>query len=152
MIVGLLAWWLYESDGAERSLMRSTVASILIAAALYGMIIPSMTALFPSVMLAQVQREVSCSDPVAASAGFQEPSLVFLAGTGTVLTDGAAAADFLRQGGCRLAFVDTRQERSFARRAEAIGLRYAQGPRIDAFNISGGRAVTIAVYFAETAQ
>jgi hypothetical protein len=67
------------------------------------------------------------------------------------LSDGAAAADFLRQGGCRFAFIDTRQERSFARRAEAIGLRYAQGPRIEAFNMSGGRGITIAVYRSEGA-
>ena len=128
------------------------LASILIAGALYGLIFPSMTALFPSVMLAQAQREADCPIRSRHRPAIQEPSLVFLAGTQTVLTDGAAAADFLRQGGCRFAFVDTRQERSFARRAEAIGLRYAQGPRIEAFNISGGRAVTIAVYFAEATQ
>jgi hypothetical protein len=29
---------------------------------------------------------------------------------------------------------------------EAIGLRYAAGRRIDAINISNGRAITIAVY------
>ncbi|HET7679395.1 MAG TPA: glycosyltransferase family 39 protein [Xanthobacteraceae bacterium] len=152
MIVGLIAWWLYDSDGAERSLMRAAAASILIAGTLYGLIFPSMTSLFPSVMLAEILREADCPDPVAASAGYHEPSLIFLAGTQTVLTDGAGAADFLRQGGCRFAFIDARQERSFARRAEAIGLRYAQGPRIDAFNISGGRAITVAVYRSEAAQ
>jgi flavin-dependent dehydrogenase len=47
--------------------------------------------------------------------------------------------------------VETRQERGFARRAEAIGLRYAPGPRVDGFNYNeGGRAVTIAVYRSET--
>jgi 4-amino-4-deoxy-L-arabinose transferase-like glycosyltransferase len=151
MIAGLLAWWLYETDGAERSLMRAALASVLIAGALYGLILPSMTALFPSVTLAQAQKEAECADPVAASAGYHEPSLVFLAGTRTLLADGPAAADFLRQGGCRFAFIDARQERSFARRAEVIGLRYAQGPRIDAFNISGGRPVTIAVFYSEAA-
>jgi hypothetical protein len=63
--------------------------------------------------------------------------------------DAANAAEFLRQGGCRFAFIDARLERSFAQRAEAIGLRYAPGPRIDAYNISGARAVTIAVYRSE---
>jgi 4-amino-4-deoxy-L-arabinose transferase-like glycosyltransferase len=152
IIAGLIAWWLYESDGAERSFMRAAVASILIAGTLYGLIFPSMTSMFPSVMLAQVQREAECPDPVAASAGYHEPSLVFLAGTQTLLADGSDAADFLRQGTCRFAFIDTRQERSFARRAEAIGLRYATGPRIEAFNISGGRQITIATYRSEAAQ
>ena len=152
IIMGLIAWWLYESDGAERSFLRAAAASILIAGALYGLIFPSMTSLFPSVTLAEIPREAECPDPVAASAGYHEPSLVFLAGTQTLLTDGAGAADFLRQGGCRFAFIDSRQERSFARRAEAIGLRYAQGPRIEAFNISGGRAITVAVYRSEVVQ
>ncbi len=152
IIVGLLAWWLYESDGAERSFLRASIASILIAGALYGLIFPAMTSVFPSVTLAKLLREAECRDPVAASAGFHEPSLVFLAGTQTLLADGADAADFLRQGTCRFAFVDTRQERSFARRAEVIGLRYTQGPRIEAFNISGGRPITIAVYRSEAAQ
>jgi 4-amino-4-deoxy-L-arabinose transferase-like glycosyltransferase len=152
MIMGLLAWWLYDGDGAERSLMRAAAASILIAGALYGLIFPSMTSLFPSVMLAEAQREAGCPEPAAASAGYQEPSLVFLAGTNTLLSDAADAADFLRQAPCRVAFIESRQERAFARRAEAIGLRYTQGPRIDAFNISGGRAITIAVFRSEPAQ
>jgi 4-amino-4-deoxy-L-arabinose transferase-like glycosyltransferase len=149
IIVGLIAWWLYEADGAERSLMRAATASVLFAAAVYGMIVPSMTSIFPSVTLADLQREAGCLNPVSASAGFQEPSLVFLAGTQTQLVDGAQAADFLRQGPCRLAFIDVRQERSFARRAEAIGLRYTQGNRVEGFNISGGRSITIAVFRSE---
>ncbi|MEX1083405.1 MAG: glycosyl transferase, partial [Xanthobacteraceae bacterium] len=152
MIMGLLAWRLYEIDGAENSLLRAAAASILVAFATYGVVFPALTPLFPSMTLARVQNEANCANPIAASAGFHEPSLVFLAGTQTVLTDGAAAADFLRQGGCRLAFIDARQERSFASRAEAIGLLYAQGPRFDAINFSGGRAISIAVYRADGLQ
>ena len=149
MIFGLLAWWLYESDGAELSFMRAAAASILVAFAVYGVVVPAVTPLFPSPMLARVQHDASCPNPVAVSAGYHEPSLVFLAGTPTRLTDGVGAADFLRQGACRLAFIDARQERNFARRAEAIGLRYAAGPRIEGFNITSGRAVSIAVYHSE---
>jgi hypothetical protein len=103
------------------------------------------------VTLAETQKELGSADPAAAAVGYQEPSLVFLAGTQTLLTNAAAAADFLLQGGCRLAFIESRQERSFARRADAIGLRYAQGPRVEAFNFNSGRAVTITVYYAEAA-
>ena len=52
---------------------------------------------------------------------------MFLAGTATRLTDSAGAAEFLRGGECRFAFVEARQEKSFAQRAEAIGLRYTAG-------------------------
>jgi len=71
---------------------------------------------------------------------------VFLAGTKTYFTDAAGAADFLLKGPCRFAFVEVRQQRAFALRAEAIGLRYNAGPRVEAFNISIGQPVTIAVF------
>jgi 4-amino-4-deoxy-L-arabinose transferase-like glycosyltransferase len=148
VILGYLAWWLYEVDGAERALLRAAASSVFVAIAIYGVVLPSLTALFPSVELAAVVREADCPEPVAAAAGYQEPSLVFLAGTQTVLTDAAGAADFLRRGGCRYAFVETHLERSFAQRAEAIGLRYRGGPRIDAFNMSTGRQIVIAVFRA----
>ena len=146
LVMGFLAWRLYEVDGAEHSLLRAVAAAILIAIAIFGLIVPSLAPLFPSAALARVLRDSGCAQPVAAAAGYQEPSLVFLAGTATRLTDGAGAAEFLRGGDCRFAFVEARQERTFAQRAEAIGLRYAAGPRIEAINISTGQPVTIAVY------
>ena len=91
-------------------------------------------------------RDSGCPSGTAAAAGYEEPSLVFLAGTDTQLTDGAGAAEFLRGGPCRFAFVEARQEKSFVQRAEAIGLRYSAGPRIEGFNVSSGRPIVIAVY------
>ena len=147
MVFGFLAWWLYAADGAERSLLRAVIASILLAIGLYAVIIPYL-GVSPGVALAQALREAGCPRPVAATAGFHEPSLVFLAGTSTQLTDGAGAAEFLRRGGCRFAFVESRHERSFAQRAEALGLRYTQGPRVEGINLGSARRVTIAVYRA----
>ena len=149
LVFGLLAWRLFEADGAERSLLRAIAASILISIALFGVVVPALSALFPSLPLARALRTAGCENPVAAAAGYHEPSLVYLAGTSTKLLDGAGAADFLRPGGCRFAFVEARHERNFLRRADAIGLRYAPGPRIDGYNFSSGRWVSIAVYRAD---
>jgi hypothetical protein len=98
------------------------------------------------VALAGVLRESGCTHPVAASAGYGEPSLVFLAGTETRITDASGAADFLREGNCRFAFIEAHQERAFVQRAEVIGLRYESGPRVEAFNFSKGRPITIAIF------
>jgi hypothetical protein len=149
LILGFLAWWLFDADGAERSLLRAMAASVLIAIAIYAVLAPSLGLLFPSAALARVVREADCPNPVAAAAGYHEPSLVFLAGTSTRLTDGSGAADFLRLGGCRFAFVESRHERSFLRRADALGLRYSVGPRIEGANIAIGRPVSFGVYRAE---
>jgi hypothetical protein len=108
--------------------------------------VPSLGQLFPSATLVRILRESGCAHPQAAAVGYQEPSLVFLAGTSTRLTDTLGAAEFLRGGECRFAFVEAREERSFAQRAEALGVRYSAGPRIDAINISNGRPITIAVF------
>jgi hypothetical protein len=97
-------------------------------------------------------RDSGCIRPEAAAAGYEEPSLIFLAGTETHLTDGAGAAEFLRGGPCRFAFVEARQEKSFIQRAEATGLRYSAGPRIDGFNVNSGRPITIAVFRSRDAS
>jgi 4-amino-4-deoxy-L-arabinose transferase-like glycosyltransferase len=146
IVCGLFAWQLYDDDGAERAFMRAAEASVLMAFGMYAVVLPSLTPAFPSVELTQVLQDSGCRDPVAASTAYQEPSLVFLAGTKTRFTDADGAADFLRGGACRFAFVDAPQEREFALRAEAIGLRYTRGPRIAGYNIAVGKPVAIAVF------
>jgi 4-amino-4-deoxy-L-arabinose transferase-like glycosyltransferase len=150
-VVGLVAWRLYQVDGAEHSLLRAVAASVLLGFALFGVVIPGLEAVFPAPALARVLRESGCPQPVlAASVEYHEPSLVFLAGTETRLTDAAGAAEFLAGGECRFAFVGQQFERSFATNAEALGVRYSQGPRIETFNISNGHAVTLAVFRSES--
>jgi 4-amino-4-deoxy-L-arabinose transferase-like glycosyltransferase len=146
IVCGFLAWQLYDDEGAERALMRATAAMVLLNFGIYSMILPRLGPLFPSVSLAGVLRESGCSHPVAASAGYGEPSLVFLAGTETRFTDASGAADFLHEGDCRFAFIETHQEPAFAQRAEALGLHYERGPRVEAFNLSKGQPITIAVF------
>ena len=41
------------------------------------------------------------------------------------------------------------RSRAFAQRAEAIGLRYNAGARIDGYNFSQGRAISVAVFRSE---
>ncbi|MBV8790996.1 MAG: glycosyltransferase family 39 protein, partial [Pseudolabrys sp.] len=42
IVTGLVAWRLYDVDGPERALLRGIVTSILMAFALYGVILPSL--------------------------------------------------------------------------------------------------------------
>jgi 4-amino-4-deoxy-L-arabinose transferase-like glycosyltransferase len=149
IIASLFAWRLFVVDGAERSLLRAVIASICIAFAVYGATFSVLPALFPAVELAKYVNRVSCGDAAVATAGYHEPSLVFLVGTDLRHTDGAGAAEFLSAGSCRFAFVESHEERSFEQRAEAIGLRYGAGPRVNGINISGGKRVSIAIFRAE---
>lgn len=149
LIFGLFAWWLYDDNRAERSLLNAVVGALFLAVAVYGVIVPAMTPLFPSVEIARALRNVVCVGPKAAAAGYHEPSLVFMAGTETLLTDGSGAADFLGQGSCRFALVESRSERAFAQRADAIGLRYNVATRVEGYNFSQGKSISIAVFRSE---
>jgi hypothetical protein len=146
IVCGLLAWRLYKDEGAEQTLICATAASVLVAIAAGGFIIPALSPLFPSPALARFLREANCANPIAAAAGYEEPSLVFLAGTSTQLTDAAGAADFLQQGHCRFAFIEERQEQGFMARAQAIGLHYDRRASVEAFNLGRVEPVEIAVF------
>ena len=147
MIFGLFAWWLYDVDGAERSLLRGMVSSVFIAITVYAVTVPSLPALFPSALIADTLRASGCEQPqVASTFAYQEPSLVFLLGTGTRFTDGTGAAIFLGQGPCRFALIDARNVGSFVQSANSIGLHYSFSQRVAGYNISIGRPVTLTVF------
>jgi len=149
LIFGLFAWWLYDDNRAERSLLNAAAAALLLGMGVYGIVAPSLTPLFPSAEIARVLRNVVCVGPRAAAAGYHEPSLVFMTGTSTLLTDGSGAADFLGHGSCRFALVEARSERAFAQRAEAIGLRYNVATRVEGYNFSQGKPISVAVFRSE---
>jgi 4-amino-4-deoxy-L-arabinose transferase-like glycosyltransferase len=152
-IFGFYAWRLYDVEGAERSLVRASIAAQFAMIAGLGVAIPLMRPIFPSRQLAEMVSLSGCRDPVVAAAGYHEPSLVFLVGTRTRLVDGATAAEILRQGACRLAIIESRQERAFAQRAERNGLRYSLRGRLDnSFNTNGGRLTYFAIYRSEPMQ
>ena len=93
-IFGLIAWWMYDENRAERSLLNAFAASFFTAVTVYGIVLPALTPLFPSVELARALRGVECAQPRAAAAGYHEPSLVFMAGTSTLLTDALGGRGF----------------------------------------------------------
>ena len=151
MIVMMFAWWLYEVDGPESALLRALTGTLLLSWALFGATFPAIPQLFPANELAKYIRFTeACGDPQIVTTGYHEPSLVFLIGTSLRhANSGADAAEFLKSGGCRFALVEARQERSFAQRADTLGVRYSKGMRFDGINLSGGRAISMTVYRAE---
>jgi hypothetical protein len=152
-IFGFYAWRLYDVEGVERSFARASIAALFLFIATLGVAVPLLRPVFPSRGLAELIASTGCRNPLVASAGFHEPSLVFLAGTRTRLVDGAVAAEILRQGECRVAVIESRHQRAFAQRAERIGLRYSlRGELENSFNINGGRSITFSIYRSEPQQ
>ena len=87
----------------------------------------------------------ACPALAPATAGYREPSLVFLTATSLFMTAGAGAAEFLAAGPCRIAFVDKAQEGAFT---EALNpfLPVLKPPRISGVNLNGGKTLDIGVY------
>ena len=147
VVFGLRAWWLYGVDGPERSMLRACAASILLSMGTFWGVIPSLNSLFPSDAVSRFVHATECKSPQVAAAGYSEPSLVFLMGTNTVITDASGAANFLMNGTCRFSIVESHQERQFIRRAENIGLRYDKGPTFNGYSIGSGSREAFTVYY-----
>jgi hypothetical protein len=85
-----------------------------------------------------------CADPAVATLGYREPSLVFLVGTQLDMVETAdEAAAFLKQPGCRIAFIDGRFAERFERARADAGLNLREVANVAGFNINGGRRASI---------
>ena len=149
--LGFLAWRRYGAEGAEAALLRASAAAILMGVAVFGVALPAMTPLFPSLLMARAVAGAGCPDPVVASVGYDEPSLVFLLGTKTQLIDPFHLTDFLKPGGCRIAFVDAAMEPFIAKQAQKQGIRYQRGAVIEGINFSKGQRISLVMLRPEGA-
>ncbi len=95
--------------------------------------------------------QTSCTSSSAATVGFNEPSLVFLAGTDLLMTSGEEAARFVQSAPCRVAFVDARGEVAF-KSALKDTTAIALASRVQGLNLNGGRKLDIGVYVLKVPQ
>lgn len=133
----------------------AAVGSMLLASgcayvAAYPFGVASVQSINLSRRLADVARNVDCPMPAYASAGYNEPSLVFLTDTTLrIPLDGRGAAQFFREPGCRIVFVERRQEAAFIEGLVALQDRPALRTRVAGVNLNGGRKLDIGVYVRE---
>ncbi|MFT0860082.1 ArnT family glycosyltransferase [Ancylobacter sp. G4_0304] len=136
--------------GIEKATLLAVAGMLVSGFGVMQLIVPNLQSIWVSPRLAEAASAETCArqgQPIAiGSAGFNEPSLMLLAPGPVRFLDGAAAADFLQEGGCRAVFVERRQEMRFVRRAEALGLRVERGADIPGFDYNEGRRVRISLY------
>ena len=145
--LALVAYRALRAGDAPSAALINVAASAALALAVFGLAQPVLQSLKISPRLAAAARASPCAGPQVATLGYREPSLVFLVGTDLVmLADGAEAARFLGEGGCRVVFVTSRFEPEFRAAAAAAGVQAAALSRIAGFNINGGRQLDIATY------
>jgi len=137
ILLSFAAWRALIGIGTERALVIALLASAALQISAYSTL-PRIRSLFIANRLVEAAQAAPCPNPRLASS-LGEASMVFLGGTDTQIVRGPGAADFLALGGCRVALVDSKEERAFARRAAEIGLAYNRISEVSAINYSNGR-------------
>ncbi|MGO4704210.1 ArnT family glycosyltransferase [Microvirga sp. 2MCAF38] len=145
--IALYAWRLFLKDQVVACLSAGVFSAIFLAIGVFGFAQLDLRSLKISPRLAEVAHDMTCPNPVVATLGYREPSLVFLTGTNLdMLETGEEAAAFLAKGGCRLVFVDKRFENDFQAAAARMRIAPALSTRVSGFNINSGRRVDIGTY------
>ncbi len=105
-------------------------------------------AIWPSAQAAALRATFdACADPVVISAGYREPSLVFLLGRDIRLSGGAEAAELMAASPCALAFVAEAEVPAFSAGSARSGLVPELRPdRVEGLNLGSGRTVSLRVY------
>lgn len=115
-------------------------------ALLFGVIAPSLKPIWMSPEIeAAVRANRPCDTTVLASAGYHEPSLVFLVGTNTILTDvDGAAQHLLADPACALALAPIGDEKTLD--GLLAGQLASRVARIDGINYSSGEKLSLGLY------
>lgn len=143
---------------AIRSLDRSDLTGLVVSMgvsliAFYWLFYPLVSRieiLWPAPRLAAIIASYGvCERPFLVSAGYGEPSLVFLTRTDIVLSLGKETSRLLAGQDCAIAIVEGRQRGAFDAGAQANGLNLRLIGEVFGFNLGGGHMLDIAVFANE---
>ncbi len=144
---GFYAWWLFVRAQVLKSVWASFAAAVLLSIGVFGLGQLDLRSLKLSPRMAEIAHNLACANPQIGTLGYREPSLVFLVGTDLeMLESGSEASTFLKQGGCRLVFVEKRFEEEFRLANERLGQQPTLSTRVSGFNINSGRQLDIGAY------
>ncbi|SJZ85918.1 ArnT family glycosyltransferase [Consotaella salsifontis] len=142
---GVLALAAWRGGRFRRSAGFAVLSAFILYPTLTLGLVPALDRLWVSPRLAESVGTASTPNaPPPAAVGFTEPSLRFLLGTGTLLSNADDAADRLGAGG--LALVEQKSLDKFQEALAARGLKAEQIDSVDGFNYSRGKPVTIDVF------
>lgn len=146
--IAILVWAVRNERAMSPVAFVAAVAtsSVIILGTVFGLVAPRLETIWLSPRLAAaVKRHATCADPQVAAVGYQEPSLIFLVGTGTRQASAAEAAQFLAGGGCRIALVTEEEEKAFTAELSKRDGAAVLAERIDGLNLGkfGRRSIGV---------
>ena len=150
-IFALAAGYLAFPRQAQLSLGRIGAAAAAAGATyalLIGLIAPTLTPIWltPRIVTA-IDQFRPCEKSVLASSQYHEPSLVFMAGTNTKLTDtSGAAAHLATDPACALALIPVSEEIALQSALASSGKTVTRLTEIDGINYSSGDKLALGLY------
>lgn len=148
----LVAGWLGLGLRVHVTPIRRVLVAALTATTSYGLIfggiLPQIDQLWLSRQIAtQFHAEKACEDSILVSVTYHEPSLVFLAGTDTLMTDAAGAAKhLLADPKCAVAVVPDEGAEPFLTAVKQEGAELVSGAALFGINYSNGPEYIMRLY------
>jgi 4-amino-4-deoxy-L-arabinose transferase-like glycosyltransferase len=141
---------LLRRDRSIRAVACAGGAALLLYASAYSYQLPHLQTIWMSPRIAEaVGRAKPCATTTVATMPYAEPSLVFLLGTGTKLTDVRGVAEhLLRNPACGLALVGAEERSPFLSLMEAANVKPREVDRIRGINYSNGKTLDLTLYAA----
>jgi 4-amino-4-deoxy-L-arabinose transferase-like glycosyltransferase len=134
----------------NRCYLRATAIAIaataLILAPGLQWILPGVDSIWLSRSVGDAVAQLRGKEVKLCSAGYYEPSLVFLLGTRTLLTSADKAAGFLQDDPGALALVDRGQAADFLKQSDKLGLHVKQVGAFSGINYSKGKHMLLRLY------
>jgi len=132
----------------ESGIVVTAAASLVFMMNLFGTTLPHTQNLWVSSQVARTALLLKpCPGDLALVSTYNAPSLVFLAGTRTLLrNDGKAVGDLMRQDPCRVAAVEDKQRDNFLRSFAQNGAQPQSLASIHGLDVSRGRMVDVSLF------
>ncbi|MGB9151613.1 MAG: glycosyltransferase family 39 protein [Alphaproteobacteria bacterium] len=130
------------------SLVILTLGGLVFVSTTFGMTIPGLQHAWMSREIVEAVEPLNpCPNSQIVSFGYHEPSLVFLAGTDTMLTFNAAdAAKALKEDSCRVAVIDDRNKQDFLDAFAGAPQQPKESGTIGGLNSGHGAQMTLTIY------
>jgi 4-amino-4-deoxy-L-arabinose transferase-like glycosyltransferase len=144
------AFVMVRRDRARSAIALAVAAALLVFGNAYGRVLPHLTPFWLSPrIVALVRANRPCPDSALASTGYSEPSMVFLLGTRTNLTDVFTAARGLAADkACGLVLVGADQVALFEAQLAADGVTPRVLGSVAGVDYSNGRRLVLTLYGA----
>lgn len=135
---------------SARVVVPALLAAAIAQGTAWGVVLPSLSPVWISPRLvAAVDGAVACPNPRVVSIGFNEPSMVFLAGTDTALVAPEGAISASLEGPCSVIVTREIFKADLVQAAQDAGVSLTAAGTVDGFNISKGDWLQLSLFVPE---